>query len=189
MTSGMQNSRDLEAFRLKFKALQHIYCKPGAELLPGDAEASVMQYKDKRTAAAFKEEPALETICHLVKFGPLKEQVMKEWVKMKGLGVKGQRGTRRTIDKRASLMHNVLQGVCEKFSGKDLGLWIKNCGRFNAFWSGFVPGMLRLKILTYKKPFTNSKVEFLQLLLVCFVSPRGLLAPLACAMPVRCRKC
>ncbi len=133
-----------------------IFCKPGRELLPGDAEAAVKQYQNKRTLSAFKAEPALEAVCLLVKYGPLKEQVVQEWFKLKGTTL-GQRGTKRTIDQRASTMGLILRRVCEKFSGKDLGKWVQNCSRFNAFWSGFVPTLLRLKILTYKKLGKHAK--------------------------------
>ncbi len=65
-------------FRERFRILQGLYIKRGKHLLPGDLAASQKQYARKSTRTAFDEEPFLEHLCMLVKFGPVKEQLVKE---------------------------------------------------------------------------------------------------------------
>ena len=142
-----RSKRDERAgpFRARFRALQRLYCQPGHALLQGDLEAAVEQYQDPPTRRLFQQEPGLEQICELAKFGPIKKYLVHAWKTRRSENQESRRSDERA---RAHALYQILTDAAKHFSGQDLRTpWVDNCGRFVSNHSGFVPLLHRLRVV------------------------------------------
>ena len=154
VTSLLKKSKkDLRAapFRARFLALQRLYCLPEDPLLQGDLEISVKQYQDPSTRRAFQQEPGLEQLSEMAKYGPIKEYLVQRWKARRPEDQKHAKA--RGPAARARILHQILTDSAKHFSGKDLTTpWVENCGRFVSQHSGFVPLLHRLNVVRAWRP-------------------------------------
>lgn len=122
----------------RFKAMRAFW-NPEA-FVPGDLESAIAHRS--WSAAMFKAEPAFEVLSVLGKYGPWKDKLLAAWLRS-GRPRKGE----LPLERRAAIISGVLRSACQDMSGEHLADWVQNCGRSVTHHSGFLPMLVRLRLI------------------------------------------
>ena len=154
-------------YQLRLATVVHIY--GGGSEVPGDAE--FLHKHAHSMEAIVEQEPAMEFLDVQAKYGPYRKSQMeafrkslpwskvcrsKVWVQKlqeeftpvpqsKLLALQARVG--EDVLLRAHGLLAVLRRTTRMVHGKDFACWVKNCGRNVSHHSGFVPMLLRFKVL------------------------------------------
>lgn len=118
--------------RAYLQALQHVYDLD--KDVPGDLLSAIAM--QKKHAAEFQREPALELLAIQGKYGPWKDSLLSAWRAARSINVS-----------RPQRILDVLTSACHSISKQDYHVWVDNCGRHVTHHSGFLAMLLRLGVL------------------------------------------
>ena len=154
-------------YQFRLATVVHIY--GGGSEVPGDAQH--LRQHAHSMEAIIEQEPAMEILDCQSKYGPFrtaqvdvfrtsppwsKVQKSNAWVKKLQEGYGPVRQSRlldlqqrygEDVVVRAHGLLGVLRRTSEAIEGTDLTCWVTNCGRNVAHHSGFIPMLIRFKVL------------------------------------------
>ena len=107
---------------------------------PADLEAGIQHWKTSN--AMFKADPSYEILSVQGTYGPWKSALLASWSQE---GRPHRNG--KTLEERAADIIRIVHAACVKVSGTDLALWVRHCGRGVTYHSGFVPVLLRMRLI------------------------------------------
>lgn len=130
--------------RDRFKALRSVF---GDKHLPGDLSAAICFAKNHQAMSMCKCEPALELLSVQGKYGPWKDSLLIAWRDEVRESRSARCSWQGDIHNRSDRLLHVLARACQLMAATDYRVWVQCCGRGVTHHSGFIPLLLRLKVL------------------------------------------